>query len=115
MEIGSCSRLLLLLRRRKRELHRRRHDDGYGGAVEERRRVLPLSDRVECRLVEERNRTEDAGVRDPSVGADHGFENDDSLNASGLGSGGIHRVHFVDLLRSLHAAADAHRSRRGSC
>src|SRR5688572_24098158 len=57
------------------------HDDGHRHVVEQRGRVLPLPDRVDRRLVEERDRAEDAHVLHLSIHADGRFEDDDTLNA----------------------------------
>src|SRR5687768_878721 len=58
----------------QREVHGDGHDDRHGDVVEQRRRELPLLDRIERRLIEERNRSQDLGVLHASVGADRRFD-----------------------------------------
>src|SRR5688572_21247841 len=89
------------------------HDDGHGHVVEQRRRVLPLPDGVDGRLVEERDRTKDAHVLHFAVHADGRLEDHDSLYARGLGNRRIDRIDLLQLSRLLDLPADAHRGRRG--
>ena len=54
----------------RREIDRHRHDDGLRRAVHERRHESPLSDGVERGLIEQRDRAEDARLRDVAFGVD---------------------------------------------
>ena len=56
--VGPTARLL------QGEVHRHGHDDRHGTPFTLRRRELPLLDRVERRLIEERDRPEHARVAD---------------------------------------------------
>src|SRR5512141_1572154 len=51
------------------KVHRDGHDDRHGHAIQQRRRVLPLLDRIERCLVEERDRAEHLRVLHTSIGA----------------------------------------------
>ena len=62
-EDGRSSDGLIMASLGQRELHRDRHDHRHRHAVEQRRRVLPLAHRVKRRLIEQRDRSQDARIR----------------------------------------------------
>src|SRR6185295_2831391 len=61
------------------------HDDRHRNAVEQRRRIDPLLDRIDGRLIEQRDPPQDLHVRHLSLGADRALEDDYPLDARLLG------------------------------
>src|SRR5262249_11641417 len=64
---------------RELEVHGHGHDDRYRHAVQKRRRVDPLLDGFDRRLVEERDAPQHLDVGDLALRADRGLEDDDTL------------------------------------
>src|SRR3954471_4841364 len=101
--ISSSRRDILL----QRELHGDGHDDRHGGSVQQRRRELPLADGVNCRLVEERDRTQYPRIRHMADLVDRHLHDDHALNVRRLGFRRVHRIDVLRFHRWLDVAADA--------
>ena len=96
----------------KSELHRDRHDHRRRLAVQQRRRVLPRPDRGERGFVEERLRSQHAGLLDFAIRADHCFENHDALNPRVSRHVGILGSDILRSCRRLDVPAHHKRSSR---
>src|SRR5919201_7172642 len=97
-----------VLRLLQRKVYGHRHDDRHRHAVEERRRERPLPDRVERRLIEQRDRAQHLRVLNAAVGPNRRLDDDDALHARGLRDRRIHRLDILDFLRRLDVAANAY-------
>jgi hypothetical protein len=97
---------------RELEVNRDGHDDRHGHAVEQRRRVDPLLDGVDRRLVEEGDAPQDLHVRHLALGADRALQDHDALDARLAGDVRIARPHVLELLGLLDLAPDADRLHR---
>jgi hypothetical protein len=95
--------------RRQCEVHGDHHENVDRCAIEERRLVLPLFNRVDRRGIEQRNRSEDAGVRDRPLTIDPDFENNHALDAGRERHRGINGRDFGHQRWRIDVSADAHR------
>ena len=68
--------------------------------------VLPLFDRLDGGIVEQRSPAEHPRAPNVAVWIDRGFENDDALDVGGLGVGRVDRLDVTNFRRRLHIPAD---------
>ena len=95
---------------RASELDGHRHDHWRWNAVQQGGSILPLPDRVERRLIEQRYRFHDPRIGHFALFVNRRFDDDVTLHAGGLGDGRINRGDLFDSDRRTDLTANADRS-----